>query len=107
MKNIFRKNVFYSLSQPFLRDSSKLEAFTEFPLKKATADEGKKVSTGRSWLVDELRLKSEEDLHKLWYLLLREKNMITSDNVLKRKIFGSIGQQGRMSKVQSDAIFFN
>lgn len=106
MKSLFRKNIFNSLTQPFLRDASKMEAFTEFPLKRETEEQGKKVATGRSWDADELRLKSEEDLHKLWYVLLREKNMIKSDNVLKRKLFGGIGQQGRMGKVLFLTIFF-
>ena len=99
MKSLFRKPIFYGLTRPFVRDSKKVEAFSEFPLKQQIDDQSKKISMGRSWTADELRLKSGEDLHKLWYVLLKEKNMILSDNKLKRKIFGGIGQQGRMSKV--------
>ncbi|KAK9756814.1 hypothetical protein RND81_01G122500 [Saponaria officinalis] len=50
-----------------------LEEFFELD---RSADDDKRLVYGRSWKANELRLKSWDDLNKLWYVLLKEKNML-------------------------------
>jgi ribosomal protein L29 len=45
---------------------------------------------GRAWLIHELRLKSSEDLHKLWHVLVIEKNRIFSDGLYNSKTMDKI-----------------
>lgn len=48
----------------------------QFKLDDFFTDPESKVNSGRPWRKEELRLKSNVDLHKLWYILLKERNML-------------------------------
>lgn len=60
-----------------------------------------KIVYGRAWSADELRLKSFEDLHKLWYTLLKELNLLYTQKSeacrVRQRFFG----MHRIQKVRS------
>ena len=41
---------------------------------------------GRSWTAPELRLKSFTELHQLWYILLRERNVLLTQREEARRL---------------------
>eukprot|EP00804_Cyclotella_cryptica_P019205 CCRYP_006121-RA/>CCRYP_006121-RA protein AED:0.00 eAED:0.00 QI:2944/1/1/1/1/1/2/112/231 len=55
---------------------------------------------GRSWSVKELRRKSYEDLHKLWYVLYKERNMLLTESNLARRHGYMMVQPERRKKVR-------
>ena len=56
---------------------------------------------GRPWRPDELRLKSNEDLHKLWYVLLKEKNIVESRRLMQKKKTGKFPLSSKLPKVRT------
>eukprot|EP00095_Tigriopus_kingsejongensis_P008344 maker-scaffold395_size185061-snap-gene-0.36 protein:Tk08344 transcript:maker-scaffold395_size185061-snap-gene-0.36-mRNA-1 annotation:"39s ribosomal protein mitochondrial" len=58
-----------------------------------------KVYVGRSWLKDELRLRGNEELHKLWYVLLKERNrLLTLEHLCKQEVLPMPNEE-RLDKV--------
>jgi len=55
---------------------------------------------GRSWSVKELRRKSFDDLHKLWHVLYKERNMLYTEHHLSRRNSILMPQPERMQKVK-------
>ena len=83
----------------------KIENFTSSFTGKAMTGEEQDSSkmliyTGRPWKTDELRLKSNDDLHKLWYVLLKEKNNILSDSALYLRTTLEEMPGNRIQKIQ-------
>ena len=64
--------------QMSIHSSSRLSmGFEEFfDQKKKSGDE---VHVGRAWTASDLRRKSFDDLHKLWFVLYKERNLLLSE----------------------------
>ncbi|RWS30573.1 39S ribosomal protein L47-like protein, partial [Leptotrombidium deliense] len=58
------------------------------------------VKTGRPWKLDELRIKSNEDLHKLWYILLKERNMLLTMQEASNNEYQLFPSPERIEKVE-------
>ncbi|XP_067658544.1 large ribosomal subunit protein uL29m-like [Haliotis asinina] len=58
-----------------------------------------KVKVGRPWKKDELRIKSNEDLHKLWYVLLKERNMLLTMEAEYKRLCALLPNPERIDKV--------
>ncbi|KAL9235694.1 hypothetical protein vseg_010433 [Gypsophila vaccaria] len=65
-----------------------------------SADDDKRLVYGRSWKANELRLKSWDDLNKLWYVLLKEKNMLMTQRQMLNAQNLRFPNPERISKVR-------
>lgn len=63
-----------------------------------------KLTPGRPWTAAELRLKSFEDLHILWYVLLRERNVIATQMAERRRLGISHHYGGKMQTVRRNRV---
>ncbi|CAI9597590.1 unnamed protein product [Staurois parvus] len=59
----------------------------------------KSIKSGDSWTVNQLRGKSSEDLHKLWYVLLKEKNMLLTLEQESKRQRVAMPSSDRLDKV--------
>jgi len=58
------------------------------------------IRVGRQWKKDELRLKSNEDLHKLWFVLLKERNMLMTMEQAYKEAVEKFPNPERLDKVE-------
>lgn len=49
------------------------------------------VKPGRPWAIQELREKSWEDLHKLWWACVKERNRIATSNMERQRLKAGFG----------------
>ncbi|XP_061861439.1 large ribosomal subunit protein uL29m isoform X2 [Colius striatus] len=60
----------------------------------------KTVKSGDAWKINQLRGKSSEDLHKLWYILLKEKNMLLTLEQESKRQLRPMPSPERLEKVE-------
>ncbi|KAL7396710.1 hypothetical protein ABVT39_010493 [Epinephelus coioides] len=77
-----------------------LEEFFDLPENRGESS----VKSGGPWTAKQLRTKSNEDLHKLWYVLLKEKNMLLTLQQESRRQKVMMPSPERLRKVERSMI---
>ncbi|XP_027090980.1 39S ribosomal protein L47, mitochondrial-like [Coffea eugenioides] len=80
--------------------SSRHNPLEDFFEAERSPDDDKPVVYGRAWKASELRLKSWDDLQKLWYVLLKEKNMLMTQRQMLHAQNLRFPNPERISKVR-------
>lgn len=83
----------------FFKTSSTQNALSEF-LDDPNNYGVRQVKSGRAWRIDELRLKSNSDLHKLWFVLYKERNMLYTMQEAAKEEGESFPSPERIDKVE-------
>ncbi|KAI9184141.1 54S ribosomal protein L4 mitochondrial [Blastocladiella emersonii ATCC 22665] len=73
-----------------------LDEFFETPTSIPTTE----ITAGRAWDAADLRKKDFEDLHKLWYVLLKERNMLATQKGEAERLKVDFLHQDRVVKVK-------
>lgn len=60
-----------------------------------------KILHGREWRTDELRIKSNSDLHKLWFVLYKERNMLYTMKEASKEANEVFPSPERIDKVET------
>ena len=63
------------------------------------------MCSGRAWTAAELRLKSFDDLHKLWWILLKERNSLATERAVARAKGLQLINPRRWRKVSSAFVY--
>jgi large subunit ribosomal protein L47 len=50
------------------------------------------MDTGRGWTVEELSLKSWEEMHYLWWQCMKERNRLSTESVERQRLEPGYGQ---------------
>ncbi len=73
---------FVSCTRPLMG----LEDFFEKGQSLPVCEPDKAPVYGRAWKPDELRLKSFDDLHKLWFVLIKERNLLATQKAEAQRL---------------------
>lgn len=74
-----------------------MEEFLPHPLPQDTQYQ----SAGRAWTAAELRLKSFNDLHCLWFMCIKERNMLLTERLYYKQIGQSQPDPHRLKKIKA------